>query len=178
LWGIGTGSGKPGPVWGGIVPTFDIVSEVDRHEVTNAVDQAQRELGKRYDFKGVEAEFKKEGEQVALRAPSEFQVKQMFDILTLRLAARQIDLRCLKLETPDVNVAETRQMVTIRSGIESDLAKKIVKLIKGHKIKVQAAIQGDKVRVTGKKRDDLQQVIAMLKEEDLEMPLQFDNFRD
>jgi uncharacterized protein YajQ (UPF0234 family) len=178
LWGIGRGSGKPGPIPGGIVPSFDIVSEVDRHEVTNAVDQARRELGKRYDFKGVAADFKQEGEQVSLRAPSEFQVKQMFEILTLRLAARQVDLRCLKLEAPEVNVAETRQMVTIRSGIETELARKIVKLIKTRKMKVQAAIQGDKVRVTGKKRDDLQQVIAMLKEEELEMPLQFDNFRD
>ncbi len=160
------------------MPSFDIVSEVDRHEVTNAVDQARRELGKRYDFKGVAADFKQEGEQVSLRAPSEFQVKQMFEILTLRLAARQVDLRCLKLEAPEVNVAETRQMLTVRSGIETELARKIVKLIKTRKMKVQAAIQGDKVRVTGKKRDDLQQVIAMLKEEELEMPLQFDNFRD
>ena len=160
------------------MPTFDIVSEVDRHEVTNGVDQARRELGKRYDFKGVAAEFKQDGEQVSMRAPSEFQVNQMFEILTLRLAARKVDLRCLKLETPEVNVAETRQVVTVRSGIETELAKKIVKVIKARKIKVQAAIQGDKVRVTGKKRDDLQQVIALLKEEDLEMPLQFENYRD
>ncbi len=160
------------------MPSFDVVSQVEGHEVTNAVDQANRELGKRYDFKGVKADFRQEGHQVTMRAPSEFQLKQMYDILTLRLAARQIDLRCLKVDGAEVNVAEARQVVHVRQGIETELARDIVKRIKQRKLKVQAAIQGDKVRVTGKKRDDLQQVIAMLKEAELDMPLQFDNYRD
>lgn len=160
------------------MPSFDIVSEVDSPEVTNAVDQAKRELTQRFDFKGVKASFDLEGEKITLRAPSDFQLKQMFDILTGRLAARKVDVRCLKVDPPQVNVAEAWQVVTVRSGLETDLCKEIVKLIKKQKLKVQAAIQGDQVRVSGKKRDDLQDVIALLKEQKLDMPLQFVNFRD
>ena len=160
------------------MPSFDVVSEVNMHEVSNAVDQANRELISRFDFKGTGAKFELENDRVSMRAPNEFQVKQMFDILTAKLSGRKVDIRCLDIAPPQVNVNETSQLVTVRQGIETDLAKKIVKMVKGEKIKVQAAIQGEKVRVTGKKRDDLQQVISFLKEEDVGMPLQFENFRD
>ena len=113
-----------------------------------------------------------------MRAPSDFQLKQLFDILTKRLSSRSIDIRCLQLDPPQINVGSAWQVVKVRQGIETELAKKMVKMIKNEKFKVQAAIQGDKVRVSGKKRDDLQEVIAFLKEADLGMPLQFDNYRD
>jgi len=148
------------------------------HEVSNAVDQANREIGNRFDFKNTGAKFELEGADVTMKAPNEFQVQQMFDILNGRFASRKIDTRCLKLGTPETNVKETRQKVTVRQGIEADLAKSIVKMIKGEKLKVQAAIQGEKVRVTGKKRDDLQAVIALLDDASLDLPLQFENFRD
>lgn len=160
------------------MPSFDIVSEVDMNEVTNAVDQANRELTRRFDFKTVNAKFSLEDTQVTLRAPNEFQVKQMFDILLDRFAARKVDTRCLSSEAPQINVNETWQVVKVRSGIEADLAREIVKMIKKEKMKVQAAVQGDKVRVTGKKRDDLQHVIELMKEANLDMPLQYENFRD
>jgi len=160
------------------VPSFDIVSEVNMHEVTNAVDQANRELTKRFDFKGTNARFDLEGNEVTLRAPNEFQVKQMFDILRDRFAARKVDTRSLSPTPPQSNVSETSQVIKVRSGIEADLAREIVKMIKKEKIKVQASIQGEKVRVTGKKKDDLQQVIGMLKEANLDMPLQYENYRD
>lgn len=160
------------------MPTFDVVSEVNRQEVTNAVDQASRELTTRFDFKGVKAAFELEGDEIAMRAPTEFQLRQMFDILTKRLAGRKVDIRCLQLGNPQVNVSDARQVVTVRQGIETEMARGIVKLVKGQKLKVQVAIQGDKLRVTGKKRDDLQQVIGMLKEAKLDVPLQFENYRD
>lgn len=160
------------------MPSFDIISEVNMHEVSNAVDQSNRELVKRFDFKGTNAKFELEGNQVTLRAPNEFQVKQMFDILRERFAARKVDTRCLLAEKPQANVSETWQLVTVRSGIETDLARSIVKKIKKEKLKVQAAIQGDKVRVSGKKRDDLQKIIALLKESDIDIPLQYENYRD
>ena len=160
------------------MPSFDIVSEVNMSEVTNAIDQANRELTRRFDFKNTGAKFSLEDTQVTLRAPNEFQVKQMFDILLDRFAARKVDTRCLTAEDPQVNVNETWQLVKVRSGIESDLARQIVKLIKKEKMKVQAAIQGDKIRVTGKKRDDLQHVIELMKEASFDMPLQYENFRD
>jgi len=160
------------------VPSFDVVSEVNMHEVANAVDQANRELANRFDFKGTDSHFGLEGQEITMRAPSEFQVKQMYDILTGRLAGRKVDTRCLEVATPHSNVKETTQKVTVRQGIEQDVAKKIVKMIKGEKMKVQAAIQGDKVRVTGKKKDDLQAVIALLDEAKLGLPLQFENYRD
>ena len=160
------------------MPSFDIVSEVDMHEVTNAVDQANRELTKRFDFKGTNARFDLEGNQVTLRAPNEFQVKQMFDILLERFAARKVDTRSLSPAPPQSNVSETSQLITVRSGIETDLARQIVKMIKKEKLKVQASIQGEKVRVSGKKKDDLQHVIETLKEADIDMPLQYENYRD
>ena len=160
------------------MPSFDVVSEVNTQEVTNAIDQATRELGTRFDFKGTDAKFELDRTTVTMRAPNDFQLKQMFDILTKRLAGRSIDIRCLQLDPPQINVGSAWQVVKVRQGIETGLAKKMVKMIKNEKFKVQAAIQGDKVRVSGKKRDDLQEVIAFLKEADLDMPLQFDNYRD
>lgn len=160
------------------MPSFDVVSQVDMSEVRNAVDQANRELVTRFDFKNSKASFTLEKDQVTMRAPNEFQLKQMFDILAARLSGRKVDIRSLEIDKPQVNVSEAWQVVTVRQGIESELAKKIVKLIKGEKIKVQAAIQGDKVRVSGKKRDDLQAVIALLKEAKIDMPLQYENYRD
>jgi uncharacterized protein YajQ (UPF0234 family) len=160
------------------MPTFDVVSEVKMHEVTNAVDQANRELTTRFDFKNTKAKFELEKNIVTMRAPSEFQLKQMFDILTGKMAKRSVDVRCLQVDPPQVSVNEANQCVTVRQGIEADMARKIVKMIKDEKLKVQAAIQGDKVRVSGKKRDDLQVVIGMLREATLDLPLQFDNYRD
>jgi len=148
------------------------------HEATNAVDQANRELGTRFDFKNTGAKFALEGNDVTLSAPSEFQLSQMMDILTARFASRKIDVRSLNVAEPQVSINEARQVATVRQGIDTDLAKRIVKMIKSEKLKVQAAIQGEKVRVTGKKRDDLQQVIALLKESTVDVPLQYENYRD
>jgi uncharacterized protein YajQ (UPF0234 family) len=160
------------------MPSFDVVSEVDMHEVTNAVDQANREVTTRFDFKGTNARYELNESVVSMKAEAEFQLQQMLDILQTKLNRRGVDIACLQLAEPQQSGKEVRQEVTIRQGLDSVLSKKIVKLIKDAKLKVQAAIQGDKVRVTGKKRDDLQQVIAMLKEAKLELPLQYTNFRD
>jgi hypothetical protein len=160
------------------MPSFDIVSEVDPHELTNAVDQANRELSTRFDFKGVEAKFELEGEAITLSAPSEFQVKQMTDILRARLIARGIDARCLEFKDVLTNVAGARQTVEVKQGIERELAKKIQGALKDAKLKVDSQINGEKLRVTGKKRDDLQAAMALLRAGDYERPLQFDNFRD
>lgn len=160
------------------MPSFDIVSEVDAHELTNAVDQANRELSTRFDFKGVDAKFELEGETIALSAPSEFQLKQLTDILRARLIARGIDARCLEFKDVLTNVSGARQTVLVKQGIERELAKKIQTAIKDSKAKVDTQINGDKLRVTGKKRDDLQGVIALLRGAEFERPLQFDNFRD
>ncbi len=160
------------------MPSFDVVSEVDMHEVTNAVDQANREVSTRFDFKGSGARYERADDVITMIAPSEFQLQQMLDILQTRLARRGVDIACLEIGEPQASGKEVRQTVTIRQGLDTPLAKRIVKLIKDSKLKVQAAIQGEKVRVTGKKRDDLQKVIALLKEADIEMPLQFNNFRD
>lgn len=160
------------------MPSFDVVSEVDMHEVTNAVDQANREVTTRFDFKGTNARFELNESMITMKAEAEFQLQQMLDILQTKLSRRGVDIDCLELAEPQQSGKEARQEVTIRQGLDSVLSKKIVKLIKDAKLKVQAAIQGDKVRVSGKKRDDLQQVIAMLKEAKLELPLQYTNFRD
>ena len=160
------------------MPSFDIVSEVDTHELTNAVDQANRELSTRFDFKGVEAKFALEDKLVTQSAPSEFQLQQMTDILRARLIARKIDARCLDFGDIETNLAGARQKITVKQGIERELAKKLQGAIKDAKLKVEAQINGDKLRVTGKKRDDLQDVIALLKKTEFELPLQFDNFRD
>jgi len=148
------------------------------HEVTNAIDQSNREVGTRFDFKGTNARFEREDAIITLMAPSDFQLQQMLDILQSKLAKRQVDLSCLDVADPILAGKEARQLVTLKQGIDGPTAKKMVKLIKDQKMKVQAAIQGEKVRVTGKKRDDLQNVIALLKENDMGLPLQFDNFRD
>lgn len=160
------------------MPTFDVVSEVDMHEVSNAVDQASREIDTRFDFKNANAQIELKDSVVTLSADAEFHLQQMKQILYQKLAKRGVDLGSLKSETAPVLGRTVKMTVTLVQGIESDLAKKIVKLIKDSKMKVQAAIQGDKLRVTGKKRDDLQECIALLRSADLEQPLQFNNFRD
>ncbi len=160
------------------MPSFDAVSELDMHEVSNAVDQASREVATRFDFKGTDSKFERQEAVVTLRSESEFQLGQMLDILRGKLNRRGIDIACLKIEKPEMTGTQAHQTVVLRQGLETDLAKKLVKMIKDAKLKVQAQIQGEKIRVTGKKRDDLQQVIAMLKAADIDMPLQFTNFRD
>jgi uncharacterized protein YajQ (UPF0234 family) len=160
------------------MPSFDVVSEVDKHELTNAVDQANRELATRFDFKGTAASFELEGYVVTQVAPSAFQLKQMIDILRGRLSARGIDVRCMDVAEPLENLGGARQKITIRQGIEQAVAKKLIAAVKQAKIKVETQINGDKLRVSGKKRDDLQQVIALLRKTDVELPLQFQNFRD
>lgn len=160
------------------MPSFDVISEVDKHELTNAVDQANRELGNRFDFKGVDARFELDDAIITQSAPSEFQLKQMNEILRARLIARGIDVRCLDEGDVEANLASARQKITVKQGIEQPVAKKIIAAIKAAKLKVEAQINGDKLRVTGKKRDDLQLAIALLRKSEFEVPLQFDNFRD
>ena len=160
------------------MPSFDVVSQVDMHEVTNAVDQANREVTNRFDFKGTNSRYERQESVITMHAPSEFQLKQMYDVLTGKLAKRKVDLACLEVGEVEESGKEARQTVTVRQGIESELAREIVKRIKKSKMKVQAAIQGEKVRVSGKKRDNLQEVIGLLKEEKWDMPLQFENYRD
>ncbi len=160
------------------MPSFDVVSEVDLQEVRNAVDQANREVGTRFDFKGVDAKFEQNDAEIILSAEQEFHLNQMMDILRQKLVKRKVDIASMDIKDPESSLNAARQRVVIKQGIDSDSAKKMVKQIKGSKIKVQAQIQGEQVRVTGKKRDDLQQVIALLKEADYGLPLQFTNFRD
>ena len=160
------------------MPSFDVVSEVDLQEVRNAVDQANREVGTRYDFKGVDARFELNDAEVQLSAEQEFQLQQMMDILRQKLTKRKVDIACMEVKDPVTTLNAARQQVVIRQGIDTETAKKMVKAIKGSKIKVQAQIQGDQVRVNGKKRDDLQQVISLLRDADYGLPLQFINFRD
>mgnify|MGYP001330975939 FL=1 len=160
------------------MPSFDVVSELDGHEVANAVDQANREVATRFDFKGTGAKFEVSDFVVNLEAPADFQLKQMVDILTQKLSKRGIDVACMKVEEPEIALNKARQKVLLRHGIDSDDARKIVKLLKESKLKVQSQVQGEQVRVTGKKRDDLQDAIALLKQAELELPLQFTNFRD
>ena len=160
------------------MPSFDIVSSVDMHEVTNAVDQANREVDNRFDFKGTGAKFELTNDTVILTAQNTFQLQQMVNILELKLTKRNIDIKCLKIDEPQESLHEAKQVIHIRQGIDQELAKKIIKTIKNSKLKIQAAIQGDQIRVTGKKRDDLQNVISMLREEKIDLPLQYENFRD
>lgn len=160
------------------MPSFDVVSEVDLQEVNNAVDQANREIGTRFDFKGVDAKVTRNDAEITMTAEADFQLAQMFDILQSKLIKRSVDIKSLEVSDPVPSGKQMYQKVQVRQGIDADLARKIVKMIKDKKMKVQAAIQGDKVRVTGKKRDDLQEVIAMLKESNIDLPLQYDNFRD
>jgi uncharacterized protein YajQ (UPF0234 family) len=160
------------------MPSFDTVSEVDLPEVANAVDQTNREVSNRYDFKGSSAGVEHQAEQITLLADSEFQLKQVKDILHQKLAKRGIDLGSLDEGKLEARLHQARQTITVQQGIPQETARKIVKLVKDAKMKVQVSIQGDKVRINGKKRDDLQNVIALLKEAPVGLPLQFVNFRD
>ena len=160
------------------MPSFDIVSEVDLHQFTNAVDQANRIIDTRFDFKGVDAAFERQDLTVTLVAEADFQLHQMEDMLRSALIKNQIDPLAMQTGEPQQSGKQIKMTVTMQNGLEQDLAKKIVKKIKDTKLKVQAQVQGDQVRVTGKKRDDLQQVMAMLREAEFDQPLQFTNFRD
>ena len=160
------------------MPSFDVVCEIDLHEVSNAVDQTNREVSNRFDFKGSSARVEQKEAELTLHADNEFQLNQVKDILHTKLAKRQVDIQALEEGKLEENISAARQVLTVRQGIDTDTARKLVKQVKESKIKVQAGIQGDKVRITGKKRDDLQQVMALLRQADLGLPLQFNNFRD
>ena len=160
------------------MPSFDTVSKIDLHELTNAVDQARRELDKRYDLRGTNARFELEELTLTQYAQSEYQLNQTLEILRLRLAARGIDPRCLDLGDVETNLAEARRKITCKQGIDQPTAKKLVAALKNAKLKVDAQISGDKLRVSGKKRDDLQAAITALRQCELDVPLQFENFRD
>jgi len=160
------------------MPSFDVVSELNAHELTNAVDQANRELAQRFDFKDTGAVYELLEHTVTLKAEVDFQLKQMLDILKLRLSKRGIDLAYLDVKDAQVNLAAAQQEVQFKQGIDQETGRKISRLIKDSKLKVTAALQGDKVRITGKSRDDLQQAIQLLRTSKLETPLQFNNFRD
>ncbi|MBD3612511.1 MAG: YajQ family cyclic di-GMP-binding protein [Hydrogenovibrio crunogenus] len=161
------------------MPSFDIVSELDQHELTNAVDQANKEVTTRYDFKGTDSSFELKESMVTLKTESEFQLQQMLNILIEKANRRGIDVKCMEVKDPEIQLKTAKQVVEMKEGLDAPLAKKIIKAIKESKIKVQAAKQEDTIRVTGKKRDDLQAVMQLLKGmEDLDMPLQFNNFRD
>ena len=160
------------------MPSFDIVSKVDTHELDNAVDQTNREISTRFDFRGTDARVERDKNTLTLIAPTDFQLQQVDEILRGKLAKRQVDVRSLVYKDPEITLNEARRKADVSQGLEADKAKKLVKLVKDKGLKVQASIQGDQVRVTGKKRDDLQEVIAFLREVEFDLPLQFDNFRD
>ena len=160
------------------MPSFDVVSELNTHEVTNAVDQANRELAQRFDFKDTGANFELKELTVVLHAQVDFQLKQMLEILKLRLSKRGIDLTCLEVKEPQVALSAAQQEVILRHGIDQDTGRKITRLVKDSKLKVQASVQGEKVRIVGKQRDDLQAAIQLLRKSEVGVPLQFNNFRD
>ena len=160
------------------MPSFDVVSEVDQHELSNGVDQANREVTTRFDFKGTGSNFELADQVISMNTESDFQLQQMYDILCNKLVKRGIDIACLEKGEAVIQARTATQTVKVNEGIDTVTAKKMVKLIKQGKTRVQAAIQGEQLRVTGKKRDDLQAVIAMLKGADVEIPLQYKNFRD
>ncbi|EGV17349.1 YajQ family cyclic di-GMP-binding protein [Thiocapsa marina] len=160
------------------MPSFDIVSEIDLQEVRNAVDQANREIDTRFDFKGVKASFELSDGKILMIGEQEFHLQQMMDILRQKLVKRKIDLSALDPGDPVTNLSAARQEIALKQGVDSETAKRMVKSIKASKTKVQAQIQGDQVRVSGKKRDDLQDAIALLRGEDWGLPIQFTNFRD
>jgi len=160
------------------MPSFDVVSDFDAHEASNAIDQSNREVTTRFDFKGTGSKYELDDQVISLTSQSDFQLQQMLDILRQKLVKRGIDIACLEEKEPEFSGSEARQQVILRKGIDSDLARKLVKMVKGSKLKVQAAIQGDQLRISGKKRDDLQAVITLLKNADVELPLQYENFRD
>ena len=160
------------------MPSFDVVSEFDAHEASNAVDQANREVSTRFDFKGTGSKYELQEQLITLTSQTDFQLKQMLDILRQKLSKRGIDIACMKEEEPELSGNEARQKVILRQGIDTPLAKDLVKKIKASKLKVQSSIQGEKLRISGKKRDDLQAVIVLLKDSGTELPLQYENFRD
>ncbi|MGB5492557.1 MAG: YajQ family cyclic di-GMP-binding protein, partial [Woeseiaceae bacterium] len=160
------------------MPSFDVVSDFDAHEARNGVDQANREVTTRFDFKGTGSKYELEEQVISLTTQSDFQLKQMIDILHQKLSKRGIDISCLEEQEVEFAGSEARQKIILRRGIDADRARKLVKQIKAAKLKVQTAIQGDKLRVSGKKRDDLQAVISLLKETEIGLPLQYENFRD
>jgi len=160
------------------MPSFDLVSEVNLHELSNAVDQSNRELSTRFDFKGSEAHVEYQDTSLTLHAENEFQLNQMTDILHKKLAKRGVEIASLEAGQAEIQNRRARLPMTVKQGIDKETAKKIVKTIKDSKLKVQASIQGEQVRVSGKKRDDLQSIIALLRDKNLGLPLQFINFRD
>ena len=161
------------------MPSFDIVSEVDMHELNNALDQSNREVGTRFDFKGIDASFELNKDlDITVSAEADFQIQQMLEMLRSKMVKRGIDIKSLKEGDVQLVGQKASMVVTVQQGIEAEIARKIVKAVKEAKLKVQTAIQGEKLRVTGKKRDDLQQVMALLKEGGFGVPLQYDNFRD
>ncbi len=160
------------------MPSFDTVSEINHHELTNAIDQANREIGTRYDFKGSDAKIEFTATEIMFHAQSRFQLQQMFPVLLQKMSKRSLDVNSLKSGDVVESANSARQPYSVQEGIDKELARKIVKLIKGSKIKVQAAIQGEQIRISGKKRDDLQQAIQLIKDAELGIPLQFINFRD
>jgi len=160
------------------MPSFDVVSEVDKHVLTNAVDQASRLITNRFDFKGVDAKFERSDYLITIQAEVDFQVQQMLDVLQNALIKNDIDIVCLETGEVKESGKHAKMDVTVRTGLDSDMCRKMVKMIKDTKMKVQAQVQGDQVRVTGKKRDDLQKIMAVLREGGFDMPLQFTNFRD
>jgi cyclic-di-GMP-binding protein len=160
------------------MPSFDVVSEVDMQELRNVVDQSNREIRNRFDFKDIDASYALNEDHVLLKAPSDFQVQQMAVIIKDKLSKRKLDVRVLNFEDLETNLSEARQKASICQGITTEQAKKLVKMLKDSKLKVQASIQGEKLRVVGKKRDVLQEAMAVLKEADMSLPLQYNNFRD
>ncbi len=161
------------------MPSFDVVSEIDKPELANALHQANKELSTRFDFKGTDARVEQSDNTLTVFADNEFQVKQAVDVLCNKLASRGVDLVCLDYqEIQEIGMEKAKQVIHLKEGINSELGRKLVKQIKDKKLKVQTAIQGEQLRVTGKKRDDLQSVIAFLRQADVGIPLQFNNFRD
>lgn len=160
------------------MPSFDIVSEVDMHEVANAVDQTNREVGNRFDFKGTDSRVEQSEDILTLYSESEFQIRQILDILHQKMARRGVDIASLEQGEIESRGNRATLAITVRQGIDQDTARQLIKLIKSSKLKVQGSIQGDKVRVTGKKRDDLQSTISTLRDAGLDLPLQYINFRD
>lgn len=161
------------------MPSFDIVSEINQVEVRNAIDQANKEISTRFDFKGSDARVDYDGKAMTLFADDDFKLKQVTDIVVAKLTKRQVDVRSLKYaDTEKISGNKVKQVVTVRTGVEQELAKKIVKLLKETRLKVQASIQGDAVRVSGAKKDDLQAAIAEVRKSIADYPLQYQNFRD
>jgi len=161
------------------MPSFDIVSEIDKHELSNAIDQANKEVGTRFDFKGSKSNFVLSGSEITMNTESDFQLDQMFAMLLGKLAKRGIELKSLERKDADIQMKTAKQVVLVKEGIDASVARIIIKKIKDSKLKVKCVNQGDSVRVTGKKRNDLQEIIGFLRQEDsIEVALQFNNFRD